>query len=486
MWNIITYLNPFARHGHTRYSLILPFIVGILSSIISELYAYNIAHDPTIVGSYILYLNVTAVIYFSVRNGIAGGLIETFISIIYYLYFLDSRQYTGIQFHEGLATIIVLGIIYTVLSVVIGFLKQRVDSLIERESDEKHKLQAIIDQLPIGVSVHDMKGKMTLANKKLHSIIGQDVPIDDFFGKEANRYGRHMVNGTPVSPNQWPISITLQTGKAVANKEFIFGQAHGKEIYVAISASMVRNQEGKPIGIASIINDITAQKELDLRKDDFINMASHELKTPITTLRLYSESLERKIKVLKKFGIQKTVSAIQSQIEKLQNLVLTLLDVSRIQTGKLLFIKERFPLHTLIADIVDDLQDVSDKHMIKFAKRTPLYVNADKFRISQVISNIVTNAMKYSPTGGDVRISLKRSGDYAEVAIKDFGVGISKKHLTKVFDRLYQVTDPSEKTYPGLGLGLYISREIIKRHRGKIWVESTKGKGSTFIFTIPL
>ena len=130
------------------------------------------------------------------------------------------------------------------------------------------------------------------------------------------------------------------------------------------------------------------------------------------------------------------------------------------------------------------LQGTVEQHIV-YEKTKPLHVFVDRFRIDQVLTNLITNAAKYSPRDKEILIKIKKEGDKVIVSVKDFGIGIEKDQQKRVFDRLYQVTDEKEKTFPGLGMGLYISKEIVKRHKGTIWVESQKGHGSTFFFSLP-
>lgn len=182
----------------------------------------------------------------------------------------------------------------------------------------------------------------------------------------------------------------------------------------------------------------------------------------------------------------KITKSIQYQTGRLQELVNDLLDVSRLQTGKLTFLKEEFRLDELIEQTVEELQGITKQHKIVVTSHTPTKVIADRFRIYQVFTNLITNAVKYSPPETEIIVSVKRGDGKAIVSVRDQGAGIAKDQHTKIFDRLYQVSDNEGKSRSGLGMGLYISREIIKRHHGAIWVESTKGKGSTFFFSLPL
>ena len=157
-----------------------------------------------------------------------------------------------------------------------------------------------------------------------------------------------------------------------------------------------------------------------------------------------------------------------------------------LQTGKLVFTKEEFRIDTLIEEIIDVLQDSAVDKKIIFTKKLPLIVLADRFRIYQVITNLITNAIKFSNQGERIIVSLQKQDDKAVVSIQDFGIGVAKEQQKKIFERLYQVNDEKVKTFPGFGMGLYISKEIIKKNKGSIWVESELGKGATFYFSLPI
>src|SRR6185312_2268390 len=162
-----------------------------------------------------------------------------------------------------------------------------------------------------------------------------------------------------------------------------------------------------------------------------------------------------------------------------------LLDVSRIQTGKLRFNKEIFDISEVVKDTVEGLQASTKRYHIIIKSSGKHRVQADKYRVYQVLVNLITNAVKYSPKAMRIIVRVKKIKHNIVVSVKDFGIGIDQSEQHKIFEKLYQVTDPEEKTFPGLGLGLYISKQIIERHEGKIWVKSKKRKGATFFFCLP-
>lgn len=232
-----------------------------------------------------------------------------------------------------------------------------------------------------------------------------------------------------------------------------------------------------------------SQKELEKAigmRDNFISIASHELRTPITSLKVYAEVLQRQFKKNKQTTSANHMAKMTQQIDKLSTLIMDLLDVTRIQSGKLALHEESFELGSVVKDTITNTQPLSEKHKIILRSSPKIFVLGDKDKIEQVLSNFLTNALKYSPDSDKVVVRVAKKANQAIVSVQDFGIGVDMPHQKRIFKRFYRVADKDEQTYPGLGIGLYICYEIIKRHHGEIQVASTKGKGSTFSFTLPL
>jgi signal transduction histidine kinase len=233
-------------------------------------------------------------------------------------------------------------------------------------------------------------------------------------------------------------------------------------------------------------NELTKTKELEKRKDEFLGMASHELKTPMTSLRVFSQLLKKRAASCLDAEARHFLTKMDSQIDKLTALIKELLDVSRIQAGKLNLLKEEFLLKELVNDIAENIQTTTSSHHIFVEGKVNEKILADKERIGQVLTNLLINAIKYSPQAEKVVVSLTGNSQTARVEVRDFGIGIAKRHQKKIFERFYQVAEGKSEPYSGLGIGLYIASKIVKRHGGKIGVKSVAGKGSTFYFTLPL
>lgn len=494
MKRILNYLNPIIHLGERHHSIFFPLLATFLIWGILESIIVYVTKNPLSVGAYAIYLSIVLVVYFSFRTGIRGGLLTTALTIGYFVYIMYTRNFSGDQLRAGIQTTIILGLIFCLTSLIIGWLKEKIDVLIDQEADEKRRLQAIIQQLPVGVIITDRKGKIVQGNRHVDTILGRKMREGLIVGQKTIS-AKHK--NKQVSPAEWPLAQAFNTGKPVIGKEITIENSDGRKKHLQVSASLIHNKRGEVIAAASITNDITDQKEMEERKDDFVNMASHELKTPLTSMKLYLDALHNKLKKSEDKTTLKILLNVKNQTQRLQELVNDLLDVSRLQTGKLNFNKEEFRIDTLVSETIDSLREMSKNQELKYSGKTPIKVYGDKFRIYQVITNLITNAIKYSPEGTDILIKVKKVEGKVIVSVQDSGIGIVKEQHQKIFNRLYQVTDPEVKTFPGLGMGLYISKEIVRRHKGRIWVESPilveksadgskKGRGSIFYFSLPL
>lgn len=236
---------------------------------------------------------------------------------------------------------------------------------------------------------------------------------------------------------------------------------------------------------AELLKEIESRKEAENKKDEFISIASHELKTPLTSVIGYVQLLQRSLKKYEDVSVDKYLQRTNLQLGKLQNLIGDLLDISKIENGKIEFNKKVFDFNTMLNSAVDTVQQTHECNIIH-EKSVEAEVYGDEMRIEQVIINYLTNAIKYSPDCKEVHIESSITSDNEiHLKVRDFGIGIPKEVQSQLFDKFYRV-EGSATRFQGLGIGLYISSEIIKRHEGTCGVFSTPGKGSEFWFKIPL
>ncbi|MDB5203708.1 MAG: domain S-box protein [Ferruginibacter sp.] len=260
----------------------------------------------------------------------------------------------------------------------------------------------------------------------------------------------------------------------------------GRVTWVRIKGILSFGENKQPHNLLGIVQDITEQKEMEFQKDSFLGIASHELKTPVTSIKAYAQVMEAQFKRGGDLKNAEMVSRIDKQVNRLTNLISDLLDVTKINSGKLLFNTSAFDLSQLVREVVEDMQRISDKHTIITELHFHGNVVADRDRLSQVITNMISNAVKYSPAADTVIVSTEKNDGQVRLCVQDFGIGISEDMQHRVFEQFFRVTGARQYTFPGLGLGLYISSEIISRMGGTITVDSKEGKGSTFCFSIPI
>ncbi|TCC86293.1 hybrid sensor histidine kinase/response regulator [Pedobacter hiemivivus] len=235
----------------------------------------------------------------------------------------------------------------------------------------------------------------------------------------------------------------------------------------------------------ALLDEIEFRKRAERKKDEFISIASHELKTPLTSVKGYVQLLARSVDKGDIPTVKKHLAKAQVQLEKLNELIADLLDISKIESGKLKFNKKHFVFDTLLDGVIEVIHQANPEFKISRMGDGPKDIYADEMRIEQVIVNFLTNAIKYSPGTNEVDVNVKTTADQLYVGVRDFGIGIAPELQKSVFEKFYRVEETSIH-FQGLGIGLYISAEIINRHGGEVGVKSKLGEGSEFYFTLPL
>jgi PAS domain S-box-containing protein len=306
-----------------------------------------------------------------------------------------------------------------------------------------------------------------------------DITKDPRYGKNAPHYG--MPKGHLPVVSYMAVPVVSKSGSVLGGLFFghpepgRFTSDHEQLI------SAIAVQAGVALDNAKLYEEI---KVLNSKKDEFIGLASHELKTPVTSISGYLQIVEQSF--TEDDRNKAFISKARSQVNKLATLISDLLDVSKIQTGKLPLSYSSFDLAALLKEVTEIMQQTNPFYnIILHCDERNLTVEADHQRIEQVLINLISNAIKYSPNSDRIIINAAVVGDKIKVSIQDFGIGIENNQQERIFSRFYRVENLAAHM-SGLGIGLYISQEIIKRHHGKLWVQSAIGKGSTFFFEIPV
>jgi two-component system sensor histidine kinase/response regulator len=235
----------------------------------------------------------------------------------------------------------------------------------------------------------------------------------------------------------------------------------------------------------ALLEEIEFRKQAEYKKDEFISIASHELKTPLTSVKGYVQLLERSIEKGDIETVKKHLQKAQAQLEKLNSLIADLLDISKIESGKLKFNKQYFHIDELLKNVVEVIHQSNPEFKISINGQVKKAIFGDEMRIEQVVINFLTNAIKYSPGTSEVLINVLEEDERIYVGVRDYGIGIAPEQQKNLFEKFYRVEETALH-FQGLGIGLYIASEIVKRHGGQVGVHSDMGKGSEFFFYIPI
>ncbi len=274
--------------------------------------------------------------------------------------------------------------------------------------------------------------------------------------------------------------MSVSTGELYEVEFRLHIKDEGYKWHLARAVPLLR--DGQVVKWFGTNTDIDNHKKSEEKKDEFISIASHELKTPLTGIKAFIQLAGRTNESSKVSGF---LEKAEVQILNLERLIADLLDTSKFNAGKLTYNFAEFPFGDSLKESTSNFAQHSPKHEIILEQNVDIMYHGDKFRIEQVIDNFLSNAVKYSPAAEKIIVKAATQDGNIVVSVQDFGIGIEREHLTKLFDRFYRV-DSTVMKYQGLGLGLYISSEIVKGHGGTFWIESEPGQGSTFYFSLPL
>lgn len=271
------------------------------------------------------------------------------------------------------------------------------------------------------------------------------------------------------------------------NEEYLIHPMNGGGAkWLKSSGKNCFTKNGELLNFTGTITDITEQKSDEQRKNDFITMVSHEIKTPLTSLKAYIQILSKKFIANEDPFTRDILFKAYSQAKKMGAIITGFLNVSTTESGQIQLDKEHFDLEKLIKEEIEELTLISSSHNIIFTMTQPIMVFCDRVKIGQAVNNFLTNAVKYSPYGKEIYVNARTTADTVQVSVKDEGLGIIQSDINRLFERFYRVTNVTTQSISGFGIGLYLCKEIINKHEGNVWVESELGKGSVFYFSLPM
>lgn len=282
------------------------------------------------------------------------------------------------------------------------------------------------------------------------------------------------------------IIARLKSGERVEHFETVRITKDKRLLNVSLTISPVKDEQGNIIGVSKIARDITEKKQEELRKNDFIAMVSHELKTPLTAVKSYIQIVLAKEQIEGDSFKINALTRAERQTKKMTSMIHDFLSLARLEEGKIQLNKELFELHPVIEEIAGDTQFLTSNHNIELKDCEDISIYADKDKIGQVLMNLLSNAVKYSPKGGTIIIGCKKLEGKVKIFVKDEGVGINQADQRKLFSKFYRVKNEKVKTVSGFGIGLYLVSEILRYHKSKIELESREDAGSTFYFVMDM
>lgn len=370
------------------------------------------------------------------------------------------------------------GAFIAVTSVLLFFLIRRGERGLRQLGAE---LRATVDSMGDAVLLVDHRRCIVEANRAAVQLFGVESkeallgPLDEW----GRRFQLRSLDGQALALERYA-SVRALAGEANVRYDGVVRRADGRDVFVSVSASPVERPRGRPLAV-TVLRDVSRARRLDEMREEFLSTAAHEFKTPLAVVKAYAQLMARR-----EPAEAQALAVIQRQVDRLNRLVQHLLDTSRLRLEGDTGHRERFDLTALAGEVLERARAAAPAHALRLEAPRPAAVVADRERIARVLTSLVDNAVRFSPTGGVVEARVEADGEEATVSVRDHGLGIPPDRQAHVFERYYRAHAGTPDDYGGLGLGLDMSREIVRRHGGRMWFESVPGVGSTFHFSLPL
>ncbi len=362
---------------------------------------------------------------------------------------------------------------------------ERLGGMLRTQQIEAAKSHAILEGIADGVLVTDQNGRIILFNAAAERLLG--IKREDALGRLMDE----MVELYGAMAREWAAHVQQwrESPETHHAGQFLAQRIELGDRFISVHLSPVISSAQEFLGLVSVFRDITTEVQADRAKSDFVSMVSHELRTPMTAVKAYVDLLLMGTPGPLNEQQRKFLKVVKANSERLIDLVSDLLDISRIEAGKVKLERQPVDMAELIDQVVMTIQpNAQEKHQRVRVVVPPALPKAlgDPARLTQILTNLVGNAHKYTPEGGEITVYAYVRHGMLHVAVQDTGIGISPENQRKVFERFYRVDDPGVRETTGTGLGLSIAALLVQMHGGQIWVESEVGEGSTFYFTVPL
>lgn len=349
------------------------------------------------------------------------------------------------------------------------------EAMIRQVNSEKEKTERIINEIADGVIVLDVTGNVLLINPAARTLLGN-----------ARRVGETDPSEVALIPHL--LELFVDPAEAVAKELEVHDARLASQRVLKATAVPLKDERGVLMGKVAVFHDITQFKEVDRLKSEFISQVSHELRTPLTSIKGYIDNLRDGVAGTLLEKQQHYLDRMAKNADHLVRLITDLLDVSRIELGKMALNLTNLSLRDLIAEVINSLRPIAAEKRLEIVVKeveAGTQIRGDYAKLEQVIVNLLDNAIKFTSPGGRITIAMQHDAQFLKTSIRDTGVGIPLEKRSQIFDRFYRIEQESPSKVNGTGLGLYIAKNLIEMHGGRIWVTSEVGKGSEFSFILP-
>jgi two-component system sensor histidine kinase VicK len=346
------------------------------------------------------------------------------------------------------------------------------DATMTRDREQK-RLKSVLTHMTDGVIASDKNGRIILLNKRAEELL--------------NLSNQSVLGDYLPDVLRLPETLTLEELYELPDSLLLDFSSEDEEYLLEAKFSVIQEENGPINGLITVVHDATEQEKIEQERREFVANVSHELRTPLTTMKSYLEALEEGALNDSELG-PRFLSVTQNETERMIRLVNDLLQLSKIDSQDYKFSFQLVNIGSLLNDTIDRFEMIALEKKIRFKRKianSPVYVRVAPDKLTQVLDNVISNAMKYSPEGGNIKIQMLQKENHLQISISDKGMGIPRESQVKIFNRFYRVDKARARSVGGTGLGLAIAKELIHAHNGDIWAESEYGKGTTIHITLP-
>lgn len=393
------------------------------------------------------------------------------------LYLSEKRN--GAEFTEEDARLVEILARHAAVAIENGQLYERVEL-------DRLRLQLLVDQLPEAVIVVEREPeRITMANMETSRLLGWDINTPVSLAEFLSKNVRYDLDGRPMESLDIPLIRALRHGEVINHSELNLQRPDGKRITILVNGAPLVDERGNVVAAMAVFQDYTQIRDAEQIKDDFLSLVSHELRTPLTTIRGGTYMLHNNRDLLDTADEDALLDDIERESERLQFIIENMVQLANIRSGRYTLETEPIHVRLLIERAVEVARETAPERTFKVTTEPNLFAEADETSVEQILMNLLRNAVKYTPSGSPVEVSARSCDNLVEISVRDHGPGISEEDLPYVFDRFRRGSESQRSRIEGMGIGLYLAKNLVEAHGGSIEAERPADGGTRIRFTIP-